>query len=78
MYGELLLLPNTFYSIELFASHFVVERNETLRFMLEDNAYWVDEKNGWEFVRGRQERFHIVDSKRHDLQRIGLVQQWRP
>lgn len=64
--GELPLIPNTFYSIELFASHFVPERNETLRFMLEDNAYWVSEERGWEFVHGRQERFHIVTSNRKD------------
>ena len=55
------MLPNTYYSVELFARHFVPERNESLRFMLEDNVHWVKEKGRWEFVRGRQERFHIVD-----------------
>jgi hypothetical protein len=63
VYGELPLLPNTFYSIELFASHFVPERNETLRFMLEDNAYWDQGTKGWKFVRGRQERYHIVEKR---------------
>ena len=59
--GELEILPNTFYSIELYAYHFVPERNETIRFRVEEDAYWVDQKRGWEFVRGRQERFHLVN-----------------
>ncbi|SJL02052.1 uncharacterized protein ARMOST_05376 [Armillaria ostoyae] len=50
--GELLILPNTYYSIELFATHFVLERNETLRFLLEENAYWNAETETWQFVRG--------------------------
>ena len=59
--GELRILPNTYYSIELYAYHFVPERNETLRFRVEENAYWVDETRGWEFVYGRQERYHLIE-----------------
>ncbi|KAF4575128.1 hypothetical protein EYR36_006484 [Pleurotus pulmonarius] len=63
--GDLPILPNTFYSIELYAYHFVPERNETLRFRLEENAHW-SEAGRWQFVRGRQERLHIIDqTKRH-------------
>lgn len=29
--------------------------------MLEENVYWVNDTAGWQFVRGRQEQFHIVD-----------------
>ncbi|KDQ64369.1 hypothetical protein JAAARDRAFT_52322 [Jaapia argillacea MUCL 33604] len=58
--GDLPLLPETYYSIELYAYSFVPERNETLRFRLEENAYWVDEERGWEFVYGRQEMLHLV------------------
>ncbi|KAK0491087.1 hypothetical protein IW261DRAFT_1620053 [Armillaria novae-zelandiae] len=50
--GELPILPNTYYSIELFATHFVPERNETLRFLLEENAYWNAGTETWQFVRG--------------------------
>ena len=59
--GELRLLPNTYYSIELYAYHYVPERNETLRFRVEENAYWLDDTHGWEFVYGRQERLHLVN-----------------
>lgn len=59
--GELPILPNTFYSIELYAYHFVPERQETLKFLQEEDAYWVAESQTWKFVRGRQESFHIID-----------------
>jgi len=62
--GELPLLPNTYYSIELYAYHFVPERNETLRFRLEENVHWVDYDHGWRFVKGRQERYHLIDSSK--------------
>ena len=60
--GELPLVTKTFFSVELFARHFVPERNESLRFMLEEDAHWVAERQRWEFVRGRQERFHLVNA----------------
>ncbi|KAJ3564835.1 hypothetical protein NP233_g8030 [Leucocoprinus birnbaumii] len=62
--GELLLLPHTYYSIELYAYHFVKERNETIRFRIEENAHWDDNSHSWLFVRGRQERFHLIDKRK--------------
>jgi len=59
--GELPILPNTYYSIELYAYHFVPERNETLRFRVEENAHWISEERGWNFVYGRQETLHLVN-----------------
>ncbi|KAH9943261.1 uncharacterized protein BXZ73DRAFT_74254 [Epithele typhae] len=60
--GELAILPNTYYSIELFASSFVPERNETLRFRVEENAFWNATTERWQFVWGRQERLHLVNA----------------
>ncbi|KAF9478181.1 hypothetical protein BDN70DRAFT_880354 [Pholiota conissans] len=62
--GELPILPKTYYSIELYAYHFVPERNVTLRFLQEENVAWSEELQGWKFVYGRQEKFHLVDSRR--------------
>ncbi|KAI0750997.1 hypothetical protein C8Q80DRAFT_544774 [Daedaleopsis nitida] len=60
--GELHILPNTYYSIELYAYHFVPERNESLRFRVEENVHWVSESEGWKFVYGRQERYHLINA----------------
>ncbi|RDX53896.1 hypothetical protein OH76DRAFT_1161995 [Lentinus brumalis] len=60
--GELRILPNTYYSIELYAYSFVSERNETLRFRVEENVYWNATTDWWHFVRGRQERFHLINA----------------
>ena len=61
IFGELPLLPKTYYSVELFARVFVPERNESLRFMVEENVYWDEAAERWKFVRGRQERYHLVE-----------------
>ncbi|TFK55584.1 hypothetical protein OE88DRAFT_1765719 [Heliocybe sulcata] len=59
--GELSILPDTWYSIELYAYHFVPERNETLRFRLEETVYWVNNRRGWDFAYGRQEKLHLIN-----------------
>ncbi|KXN87975.1 hypothetical protein AN958_07985 [Leucoagaricus sp. SymC.cos] len=62
--GELPLLPKTYYSIELYAYHLVEERNETIRFRVEENAHWDTDRQSWVFVRGRQERYHLIDQRK--------------
>ncbi|KZT29243.1 hypothetical protein NEOLEDRAFT_1145031 [Neolentinus lepideus HHB14362 ss-1] len=73
--GELPILPETWYSIELYAYHFVPERKETLRFRLEETVYWVDEQRGWDFVYGRQERLHLINWPPSDVHGSKLLVQ---
>ncbi|XDG08112.1 hypothetical protein ABKA04_007727 [Annulohypoxylon sp. FPYF3050] len=64
--GDLPLLKNTFYSIELFAEHFVPERNRTIVFPQEEDVYWDDESNSWEWVYGRQEQLLLIRTPAKD------------
>ncbi len=60
--GELPLLDNTYYSIELYAEHFVPELNQTLKFPQEEDVYWDEQTRSWEWVYGRQEKLLLVRS----------------
>lgn len=60
--GELPLLPDTYYSIELLVKHFVPERNATLSFPLEEDVIWSPVDSSWTWAFARQDRFHLVQS----------------
>lgn len=64
--GDLPLLKDMYYSVELYTEHFVPERNATLNFYLEEDVYWDGEKESWEWVYGRQEKFHLVRAEKED------------
>ncbi|KAF9006509.1 hypothetical protein BDQ17DRAFT_1389321 [Cyathus striatus] len=70
IFGELPILPNTYYSIELYAYHFIPERNETIRFRQEENVHWIAKSERWGFVRGRQEIFHLIDGRKRSPQLV--------
>lgn len=36
------------------------EWNKSISFMQEEDVAWSHEKGGWDWVYGRQERFHLV------------------
>ncbi|KAI1436460.1 putative lipoprotein [Xylaria sp. CBS 124048] len=58
--GDMPLLKDTYYSIELYAEHFVPEWNRTLQFAEEEDVYWNAWTESWEWVYGRQEEFLLV------------------
>ena len=61
--GEVPLLKQSYFSVELYAKHFVPEQNLTMNFYLEEDVRW-DEKTGhWEWVVGRQDKFHLIVSE---------------
>jgi hypothetical protein len=57
------LLDNTYYSVELYAEHFVPEKNMTMNFYQEEDIFWDDETEDWEWVYGRQEEFHVIKTE---------------
>jgi hypothetical protein len=68
--GELPLLSHTYYSIELYAEHFVEEYNATMNFYQEEDVYWKETKDGkdvWEWVWARQDKFHLIETSTKDI-----------
>lgn len=65
-HGELRLGKNTWESIELYVEHYVPELDQVLKFPLEEDVYWDARTEAFEWVYGRQERFHIVDPNPQD------------
>ncbi|KAL2060952.1 hypothetical protein VTL71DRAFT_9004 [Oculimacula yallundae] len=61
--GELPLLGEGYYSIELSVEHWVEEVGAKMMFYQEEDVYWAGEERGWEWVWGRQERFHLIRAK---------------
>ena len=61
--GDLPLLGEGYYSVELYAEHFVPEVGETVNFYLEEDVYYDAEKGTWEWVWGRQEEFWVIKSE---------------
>jgi len=68
--GDFPLLPNTWYSVELYAEHFVPERNGTMVFALEEDIHWDQGEGEWRWVYGQQTEFHLIKSANEDGLRI--------
>ncbi|KAI0975918.1 xaa-Pro aminopeptidase family enzyme [Xylaria arbuscula] len=64
--GDMPLLKDTYYSIELYAEHFVPEKNQTLYFPQEEDVYWDADSESWEWVYGRQEKFLLIKTPAED------------
>ncbi|KAJ3950004.1 uncharacterized protein N0V96_001139 [Colletotrichum fioriniae] len=66
--GELAAIRSMWFSVELLIEHYVPSRNTTLWFALEEDVYWAGEKEGWQWVYGRQEEFHLVKAAKQQEQ----------
>jgi len=58
--GDLKILAKSYYSIELSATHYVPSWGVDVSFMQEEDVYWSEKSKKWEWVKGRQEKFHLV------------------
>jgi len=67
--GDLPLLNQTYYSVELYAEHFVPELNGTVIFALEEDIRW-DDGDSWEWVYGQQKEYHLIRTPGHDGLRV--------
>ncbi|KAI0153110.1 putative lipoprotein [Xylariaceae sp. FL1272] len=65
--GDLPLLKDTYYSIELFAEHFVPERNRTLKFAQEEDVFWNSTTESWDWVYGQQTEFLLISSPAEEV-----------
>jgi hypothetical protein len=68
--GEIPLLSHTYYSVELYAEHFVEEYNATMNFYQEEDVYWKEKKGGkdvWEWVWARQDKFHLIETSKTNV-----------
>src|ERR1700743_427578 len=68
--GDIPLLSHTYYSVELYAEHFVEEYNATMNFYQEEDVYWERKENGkdiWEWVWARQEKFHLIETAKTNM-----------
>ena len=68
--GDLPLLSHTYYSVELYAEHFVEEHNATMNFYQEEDVYWKgkeDGKNVWEWVWARQDKYHLIETPKTNM-----------
>ncbi|KAF2209177.1 hypothetical protein CERZMDRAFT_107232 [Cercospora zeae-maydis SCOH1-5] len=72
--GHLPLLKDMYNSVELYVEHWVEERNETIVFPLEEDVFWDAEKESWEWVWARQEKFHLVRGGGRDEKERLVVQ----
>ncbi|EME47534.1 hypothetical protein DOTSEDRAFT_31955 [Dothistroma septosporum NZE10] len=61
--GDLELLKQMYYSVELYAEHFVPEVNDTFNFFLEEDVSWIRKTGQFDWVYGRQENFHLIRSQ---------------
>lgn len=65
--GDLPLLGQGYYSVELYAESWVEEIGETVNFYLEEDVFYDKDGEGggtWEWVWGRQEEFWVIRSEK--------------
>ncbi|KAH8750360.1 hypothetical protein F5882DRAFT_487708 [Hyaloscypha sp. PMI_1271] len=61
--GDLPLLGEGYYSVELYAESLVGEIGEVVNFYLEEDVYFDKETRTWEWAWGRQEEFWVIKSE---------------